>query len=360
MNFKTTNLIILSWLLEILNKQQEVSERREREQVEESGSAGSEAKRTLPNDIDFAVGGQAVIEGVMMRSPSNITIAVRKQDNSIKVTNRDYIPLTKRIKALNIFIVRGVVNLFEMMGIGAKAINYSANESLEDPEDIKRNTHQEVGKTILNRVGEIVMFIISLVLAIGLSLALFKGLPLLVATYFEGTSTYVEQNYILFNLIDGLAKITIFLSYIFILSLIPSFKRIFEYHGAEHKSIFAYENKLELTVPNAKKQSRFHPRCGTSFILVVFVISIIVYTFIPKQDTFMANLGLRVLALPFIAGISYEYLKLSAKFVENPFVKLLVAPGLWLQRLTTKEPDNSQLEVGLKSLAESLAAEKKA
>ncbi|MFA7686051.1 MAG: DUF1385 domain-containing protein, partial [Candidatus Gracilibacteria bacterium] len=152
-------------------------------------------------------------------------------------------------------------------------------------------------------------------------------------------------------------KMFMFLAYIYILSLIPSFRRIFEYHGAEHKSIFTYENHLELIPKNAKKQTRFHPRCGTSFIIIVFVISILVYTALPKQTDFWSNLAVRIGFLPFIAGISYEYLKLSAKYSRNFIVKGLVTPGLWFQRLTTKEPNNAQLEVGLKSLEQALAME---
>lgn len=309
--------------------------------------------------IDFAVGGQAVIEGVMMRSPHAITIAVRKKDGSIKLKNEKYLTLIQRFKALNLILVRGVVNLFEMMSVGAKAINYSANESLEETPASDNTEKMEQKITLISRILEITMFVFSLAIAIFLSLLLFKGLPLLIATYFSSISNYVQDHYIVFNLIDGLFKMIIFLSYIFILTLIPSFKRIFEYHGAEHKSIFAYENKLDLTVENAKKQTRFHPRCGTSFILIVFFISVIVYTFIPKNDSFWINLSLRVAALPLIAGISYEYLKLSAKYAHNAIVKMIIAPGLLFQRLTTREPDESQLEVGLKSLDSALDLERK-
>jgi uncharacterized protein YqhQ len=158
-------------------------------------------------------------------------------------------------------------------------------------------------------------------------------------------------------LIDGVIKISIFLLYIVILTIFKDFRRIFEYHGAEHKAIFTYEKHLPLTVANARKQSRFHPRCGTSFILIVLTLSIIVYTFVPKQPDFWQNLTLRIAFLPLIAGISYEYLKLSAKYAGNFLVKAMIAPGLWFQRLTTKEPDDSQLEVGLASLKAALKAE---
>ena len=137
----------------------------------------------------------------------------------------------------------------------------------------------------------------------------------------------------------------------------PSFKRIFEYHGAEHKAVFTYENSLDLTVPNAKKQSRFHPRCGTSFILIVFVISILVYTFIPRNPDFWVNLEVRLAFLPLIAGIAYEYLKISARYANKSWSKIFVAPGLWMQRLTTKEPTDDQLEIALHSLKLALAKE---
>lgn len=311
------------------------------------------SKKPTPKKIDFAVGGQAVIEGVMMRSPNNITIAVRKLSGKIKVKKRRYRTLTQRFKWLNIPILRGVINLFEMMVVGTQAINFSANESIEE------ETVEEKKATKLTKALEILMFVLSIVLALALSLFLFKFIPLGVTTILESQSTFIQENYMVFNLIDGIIKILIFLSYIFLLSLIPSFRRVFEYHGAEHKSIFTYEKKLSLEVQNAKKQTRFHPRCGTSFILIVFVISILVYTFVPKQEEFLLNLSVRIAFLPLIAGISYEYLKLSAKYVNNKFVKALVAPGLWFQRLTTKEPDNPQLETGLTSLKTALEMEKR-
>jgi uncharacterized protein YqhQ len=305
--------------------------------------------------IDFAVGGQAVIEGVMMRSPNNITIAVRKPDESIKVKKTPYKTLTQKYKLLNIPIIRGVINLVEMMIIGTKAINFSASESLEEE---GKNKEIPKEKTKLGKIGETLMFGFSFIVAIMFSVFLFKFIPLWITTFLEKGNLYIEQNYIIFNLLDGVLKITIFLLYIFLLSLIPSFRRVFEYHGAEHKSIFTYENKKELTVENAKPQSRFHPRCGTSFILIVFVISIIVYTFVPKQDSFLLNLSVRLAFLPLIAGISYEYLKVSAKYSNKAFVKALIAPGLLFQRLTTKTPNDKQLEVGLKSLSDILELEK--
>ena len=303
--------------------------------------------------IDFAVGGQAVIEGVMMRSPNHITIAVRKDDGSIKVKKRPYKTLTQRYKWLNLPILRGIINLFEMMIVGTEAINYSAAqfEGEEEPQEPTKKPSR------LAKLGQYSMFALSFVFAIVLSIGLFKFLTLWITTYLETRFSYISDHYIFFNLIDGVIKMSIFLTYIFLLSLIPNFRRIFEYHGAEHKSIFNYEHKKPLNVENARNEIRFHPRCGTSFILIVFVLSILVYTFIPKQPDFWANLAVRLAALPLIAGIAYEYLKMSAKYANKTFVKALIAPGLWFQRLTTKEPDEKQLAVGLESLKEALVLE---
>lgn len=326
------NFIILTWAVEALEK-------------------GKDPKKEAM--IDFAVGGQAVIEGVMMRAPSNVTIAVRKPDGKIKVRKKRYLTLTQRYSWLNIPILRGVINLFEMMFIGTEAINYSANESLEEEPKKKEKPLTKLGKFI-----DALLFVLSFIFALAISLTLFKAIPLSITTFLQNYFPVVEENFVVFNLIDGALKMLIFLSYIFILSLIPSFRRVFEYHGAEHKSIRTYEAHDELLPEIAQTHSRFHPRCGTSFIFIVFVVSILVYTFVPKQEVFWANLALRILVLPLIAGISYEFLKFSAKHTNNSFVRALVAPGLWFQRLTTKEPDLRQLAVGLRSLKDSLEMER--
>jgi uncharacterized protein YqhQ len=292
------------------------------------------------NKIDFAVGGQAVVEGVMMRSPNNIAISVRKTDGTIKVKSKPYHTLTQRYKILNIPILRGVINLFEMMYVGTDAINFSATESLPEEENEKETSKLFNG----------ILFAISMIFALALSIFLFKFTPLLLTSLLEKKFSFIKDNYIFFNLLDGIFKMLIFLSYLYLLTQWKDFRRIFEYHGAEHKSIFNYERNTELSPKNAKKESRFHPRCGTSFVLIVFTISILVYTFVPKQESFWSNLGLRLAFLPLIAGISYEYLKLSAKFANNFLVKALITPGLLFQKLTTKEPDEKQLEVAIKSL----------
>jgi uncharacterized protein YqhQ len=300
--------------------------------------------------IDFAVGGQAVIEGVMMRSNEFITVAVRKEDGSIKVKDDPFKSISKRIKLFGLPFIRGVIGLGEMMMVGMNALNYSANQMIEEP------GQEDVEKTKKQKIGEGILFAFSFLFAISLSLFLFKFLPLWIT---EWVSTIYEpfKNSALYNILDGVLKTSFFILYILLLSLMPSIRRVFEYHGAEHKSIFTYENGCDLTVENAKKQSRFHPRCGTSFIFIVFMISILVYTFIPRNPDFTVNFINRMLLLPVIAAISYEFLKLSAKQQTNPIMKLAIAPGLAFQRLTTKDPDDEQLEVALHALQKALDLE---
>lgn len=345
--FFLLNATVLNWMVNLVGKESE-----EEFGTPEELRGEIECARCKDLDIDFAVGGQAVIEGVMMRSPNSITIAVRKPDGSITIKKDKYQTVTQKVKSLNIPIVRGVVNLVEMMFIGTKAINFSATESIDETPEEEKN------KSMLAKIFEGALFLLSFIVAIGFSLTLFKAAPLYITTFIESRVPAVADNFFLFNFIDGIIKMTIFLTYIFLLSLIPSFRRIFEYHGAEHKSIFNYESSEELTIENSHKQTRFHPRCGTSFIIIVFFISIFVYSLVPRPETFLHFLALRITILPLIAGISYEALKLSAKYSDKAFVKMLVTPGLWFQRLTTKEPDKKQLEVGLSSLQAALAMEK--
>ncbi|MBU1446625.1 DUF1385 domain-containing protein, partial [Patescibacteria group bacterium] len=248
--------------------------------------------------IDFAIGGQAVIEGVMMRSPGYITVAVRKENGEIKTKENPYNSITKRIKLLGLPLVRGVVGLVEMMTIGMKALNFSANVMMDEDEIASEN------KKFMQKALETGMVIFSFTFAIAMSLFLFKFLPLWITEWLSGIYAIIGKSF-LYNLIDGILKISFFILYIWIISITPSIKRVFEYHGAEHKSIFTYEKGLPLTVENAKKQSRFHPRCGTSFILIVFVISILVYTVLPRNPDFMMNFLTRLMWLPVIAGISY-------------------------------------------------------
>lgn len=315
----------------------------------------------MEHKIDFAVGGQAVIEGVMMRSPNFTATAVRKKNGEIKIQDKPFKSITAKYKLLKIPFVRGIVNLFEMMIIGMHSINFSAQEYAEDfdetPAEDKVNGEAEQEKS--SKIMDTLTFAFSIVFSLALAVFLFKFIPLAITEYLRGKFPYIANHYIAFNAVDGVIRIAIFLLYIFTLSIFKSFRRIFEYHGAEHKSIFTYEKNLALTPENAKIQSRFHPRCGTSFIVIVFLISIAIYTFVPRNPIFWINLTQRIFVLPLIAAVGYEILKWSAKRMNNAFVKVLIAPGLWTQRITTKEPDDSQLEVALHALKKTLELEEK-
>jgi len=324
-----------------------------------------ETAHKAPEKIDLAVGGQALIEGVMMRSPSFIAIAVRKHDGSIKVKKNPFKSITIKHKLLGLPFVRGIVNLFEMVIVGMNAVNFSAEEYAEDfdEEDEAKTAEASNKETKVTQTTEkdkkktwfeIAVFAFSILLSFALAIFLFKFIPLYVTELLRKLFPFIEKYYIVFNLIDGLLRISIFMLYVFTLSLFKTFARLFEYHGAEHMAVHTYEKHLPLEVEHAKKQSRLHPRCGTSFLLVIFIISIVIYTFVPRNPIFWENLGQRLLILPLIASIGYEILKWSAKHMQSIVVRILVAPGLWSQRLTTKKPDDKQLEVALEALKATL------
>ncbi len=271
------------------------------------------------------IGGQAVIEGVLMKNDDKIAIAVRRPDGKISVKKEHKASITKRIKFLGWPFFRGTVNLIEMLSVGIKALNYSANESLG--EEDKKITKTE--------------FAFTTAFAVIVAIGLFILLPLYLTkiTRTEG---------ILFNLIDGLIRVGIFVIYILLISMMKDVRRLFQYHGAEHKTVNCYEQGKKLTPENVKKYSTAHRRCGTTFLLIVLVISIIIFSFIVSDKTWV-KFAWRVILLPVIAGLSYELLKLGAKFPNSFLINLLIYPGLMLQRITTKEPDKKQIEVAIKA-----------
>lgn len=302
--------------------------------------------------FDFAVGGQALIEGVMMRSKNYIAMAVRKDDGSIKIEDRFYNSLVQKYKWANIPFLRGAINMLEMMVVGTKAINFSADEFVQEDEDEKDANKSK------NHVLDTILFSLNIIFALGVSILLFKFLPLVI-TESINKLTPIEDNYVIYNAIDGVLKLLIFIVYILLIMLSKTVRRVFQYHGAEHMAVFNYEEGSDLTVKNTAKQSRFHPRCGTSFIIFIFIISIVLYTFIPRHEVFWIHFFRRILVLPIIAGVSYEVLKLSAKYAESWWVKLFIAPGLMFQRLTTAQPDEQQMEVALAALNRTLELEEK-
>jgi uncharacterized protein YqhQ len=286
------------------------------------------------------IGGQAIIEGVMMRAPGQLAMAVRQQNGEIVVRKQ---PI--KIDHSKIFkkpFVRGLVGLYDSLVLGIRALNFSAQYAGVEGE--KPMTKRETT--------------LSLLLGLGVGMLLFIFAPLWLTNMLKAVLPIIEDSFLVFNLVDGLIRVIFFVAYIAIISRMSDIQRVFQYHGAEHKSIYTYEEGLELTVENARGMSRFHPRCGTSFLLIVMIVAILVFSIIPKDSPFSIKLASRVVFLPVIAGISYEMLKLSGKFRYNPIVKILMAPGLWLQRLTTREPDDAQLEVALVSIKTALADEK--
>lgn len=287
------------------------------------------------------IGGQAVIEGVMMKSSAGWSVAARDPKGEINLKT----VRTKKLPGfLKLPLIRGVVALFHALMIGLKAIEFSGSVAYQE---------QEGGKPISGwGMG------LSIGFAIILAIALFKFLPLLLTTMIGNVFAGVANSSLLFNLIDGVLRVGIFLFYIFVIGLWKEMKRIYQYHGAEHKVIYAYEAGEDLTVENAKKYRPYHPRCGTSFLLIVMVISMMVFLTIPKEWSFVDKLMSRIVLIPVIAGFSYEVLRFSARMKDNPIIGLIVLPGLLLQRMTVREPDESQIEVALAAMSEVLKLEK--
>ncbi|MFH1770302.1 MAG: DUF1385 domain-containing protein [archaeon] len=286
----------------------------------------------------IVMGGQAVIEGVLMRAPNNYAVAVRKPDGKISVKTTEHIPLTKRNKILGLPFLRGVIILFETVVLGSKALTYSANESVGEKEE--QLSKKELAFT--------------LVISVIFALLIFKFLPLLLTNIF---SKNAGLNNFWFNVIDGSIKIVIFLIYLLAISLMKDVQRMFEYHGAEHMTVHCYEAKKKLTVENVRTYKTMHPRCGTEFLLLVLFISIVFYMFIPSGTNFWMKYLVRILLLPVIAGVSYEVLRISGKYYENWFFRMIAAPGMMLQKITTKKPDDKQIAVAIKSLNAALKAE---
>lgn len=288
------------------------------------------------------VGGQAVIEGVMMRAPRSLAIAVRRPNGEIVVRKETVVPLSERYPVVKLPIIRGAVALFSSLIIGIKALNFSANEAMTEEEKEGEKGGGEVSSWAM--AG-------TMAVAFGFGICLFFLFPLYLTKLM---TPVIGTNNIIFNLVDGVIRVIVFLLYIWGISRMKDIQRVFQYHGAEHKAIFAFEAGEELTIENVKKYSRLHPRCGTSFLLIVMLVSIAVFSLIPQEAVFYIKAGSRVVLLPVIAGISYEFLKWSAKNDSHPLVKLIITPGLALQRLTTREPDDSQLEVAIRSMNEAL------
>lgn len=286
----------------------------------------------------ISAGGQALIEGVLIRSKTHYAIAVRTPKGKIITTKKSIHSLADKIPMLKWPVFRGVLSLVEMLIIGTKALAYSANIATDQEEESS-------GWQLT----------LSLLFGVAFALVLFKYLPLLIATGVAKFSTAVATSSILFALIDGVVKILIFVLYIICLSFSKDIRRVFAYHGAEHQAVHCYEHRLSLTPQNLGKFPTMHARCGTSYLLYVLLLSILVYALLPNSLSIWVKYGYRILLLPFIAGIAYEVLKLAAKFQNNLIFKMLSWPGIALQKITTQPSDAKQREVAIAAMEKALA-----
>lgn len=287
-----------------------------------------------------AIGGQAVLEGVMMRGPRNWAVAVRKPDGEIAHVARSIDPLAARHPALRLPVVRGVVALGESLAIGFRALSVSANYAAQEEEQGDEEP-AEIGRWALA---------FAFLVAIGFALMIFKVGPALI------TDLLPIQSGGWFVLVEGLIRVCVFVAYLTVLSFIPSLRRVFQYHAAEHKAINAYEAGEELTPEVTQRYSLIHPRCGTAFLLWVMVVGVFVYALLGRPAWYWLIVS-RIVLLPVIAGIAYELIRFAGKHQRNRVLMTLLAPGLWLQRLTTREPSLDQLEVSIKALREVLELE---
>ncbi len=297
----------------------------------------------LGSSDDILVGGQAVIEGVMMRSPKGYSVAVRRQDGTVRVMKDALLTAGEKCRAFKLPILRGVGVLAQALVLGIRALRFSAEESLAE-QDSKQETTTGQSKVSSWLIAG------NLTLALGINILLFVVLPLFITRFLQ-TEIGFESS-ILFNAIDGILRVSVFVIFLYSVSMMKDMNRVFQYHGAEHKTVYNFEAHEDLQVANAKKFSTLHPRCGTSFLLVVMIVSILVFS-LAHFDSLAGKLLSRIALLPLIAGISYEVIRYSAKHPRS-LLRIVTLPGLLLQKITTKEPDETQLEIAIRALQEAL------
>ena len=325
----------------------------------------------LSNYQPESIGGQAVIEGVLMRSPRRLAVAVRAPDGSIVVENQEFISYSRRHKLLGLPIVRGAASLIESLAIGVKALNFSMSvqEKGKSPSEAALETAAAPAPSgtaslkAKSGKGEGAWIALSLLSSLGLALVLFQLLPYFVAGHLIGGTKTAPANPVLFNLTAGGVRMSLLLAYMWGISYLRDIGRVFQYHGAEHKSIFVHERRGPMDVASARLQSRFHPRCGTSFILIVAMVCILFFSAFDgllwqwahfTYPSALARFAIHLPFVPLVAGLSFEVLKLTARFQDSFWVRPFVLPGLWLQKITTQEPDEKQLEVAIASIRAAL------
>jgi uncharacterized protein YqhQ len=300
----------------------------------------------LESGEETLVGGQAVLEGVMMRSPHAWAIAVRKPDGEVATHSETIERASEKHKWMGWPIIRGVMTLGYAMSLGFRALRFSANVALDQIPANEQGKKLEISGWLAT---------VNIVISLGFFIFMYKFLPLLAATELKHLYP-VFGGRVLFNLVDGIVRLALFLFFIFGTSLMKDIRRVYEYHGAEHKTVFAFENHDPLSTGEVQKYSTYHPRCGTSFLMTVMIISILIYTLVPAV-TFWGKFAARIALLPLIAGLSYEIIRYAAKHRGSLFA-LMTAPGLWLQRITTQPPDDTQVQCAITALDQAMDLEK--
>ncbi len=300
----------------------------------------------LEGGEETLVGGQAVLEGVMMRSPHAWAIACRKPSGEVSTHSEPLERLSEKHKWMRWPVMRGVITLGHAMSLGFRALKFSANVALDEIPANEKGKKLEISGWVAA---------VNVIFSVGFFIFMYKFLPLVAATELKRVNPVFGQQ-IVFNLVDGVIRIALFLFFIWAVSLWRDIHRVYEYHGAEHKTVYAFENGDPLKTSAVQKYSTYHPRCGTSFLMTVMLISILVYTVIPVT-TFWARFAVRIALLPVIAGLSYEIIRFAAKHRGSLFA-LMTAPGLWLQRITTQPPTDDQAECAIVALEQAMAVEK--
>ncbi len=305
-----------------------------------NGLTASMPAAAADRNVDMLIGGQAVIEGVMMRSLTGYSVAVRQPNGEVAIKKDKLASIARKYPFLKIPVLRGSVVLIQSLILGMRALNYSASVASENEEGEQEMSNWAVAGSML----------FALLLGVGVFILAPLGLTNLIRhTIAPGMGN------VAYNAIDGVIRALFFFFYIFSISFMDEIRRVFQYHGAEHKTVYTFEANEDLTVENARKKSTLHPRCGTSFLMFVMAISILVFSLVPSTMPFAVKFLARVVLIPLIAGLAYEAIRFSARHLDSAACRMLIRPGLWLQRITTKEPDDKQLEVAIVALQTALA-----
>ena len=296
-----------------------------------------------------SIGGQALMEGIMMRGPKKSTVAVRKSDGTIELEEIQPLDWSKKHKILGLPVIRGVVNMIDSLVTGMKALTMSADKMLD--EEVEEEEMSKFDKWVDKHFGEKAVNIImgiAMFIAVVFCVAVFFYVPTWIFNLLASAFPFLNDTMIWRSATEGIMRIALFLVYMVFCTANKDVKRVFQYHGAEHKTIFCYEYGLDLTVENVRKQRRFHPRCGTSFLVIMLIIGIIIGLFIPFTDVWLRS-SVKILLLPLTVGVGYEIIKICGRH-DNLFTRIISAPGMWVQHITTKEPKDDMIEVAIAAM----------